>query len=389
MAATQIERGAEIMTKAGSNALELNVKGSNGGFRVEAAFRAETGVTALFGTSGAGKTTLLRMIAGTIKPEQGRIAVGDLVLFDSERHINLKPEQRHIGYVYQDARLFPHLNVLRNLTYAQWAGKRRSTRKLQEITELLGIETLLQRKPHQLSGGEKQRVAIGRALLSAPQLLLLDEPLSSLDHARRQEILPYLERLRDESGLPIVFVSHEVDEVARLADTLVLLEHGRVRTSGSVFDIFSRIDSATDGAGSSTSVLFQGIVTQNDAAYAMAEIAIGGYSFQLTDQTLQAGMNVRLRIRSRDVSLSRSAPFDISIRNIFPVTITSIASDEGPFAELSLQLGNVQLLSRISRKSVQDLHLQIGEQVFALVKAVSIDRSAARLQQSEMSLQSR
>jgi molybdate transport system ATP-binding protein len=220
-------------------------------------------------------------------------------------------------------------------------------------------------------------------LLSAPRLLLLDEPLSSLDHARRQEILPYLERLRDESGLPIVFVSHEVDEVARLADTLVLLERGRVKESGSVFDIFSQID----GTGDTTSVLLLGEVTRSDDAYAMAEIAIGGHCFQLTDHALQTGMKVRLRIRSRDVSLSRYAPVDISIRNIFPVVINSILTDDGPFAELNLQLGDVQLLSRISRKSVQDLNLQKGEQIFALIKAVSIDRSAARLQQNEISLQ--
>ncbi len=369
--------------KISFNTLDFNVKGGNGGFHVEAAFRAETGVTALFGASGAGKTTLLRMIAGTLRPEEGRIAVGNLVLFDSTKNINLRPEERHIGYVYQDARLFPHLSVLRNLTYAQWAGKREPERKVEEITELLGIGALLQRKPHQLSGGEKQRVAIGRALLSAPRLLLLDEPLSSLDHARRQEILPYLERLRDESGLPIVFVSHEVDEVARLADTLVLLEQGRVRESGSVFDIFSQID----GTGDTTSVLLQGEVTRSDDAYAMADIAIGGHNFQLTDHALQSGMKVRLRIRSRDVSLSRFAPVDISIRNIFPVTITAISTDDGPFAELRLQLGDVQLLSRISRKSVQDLNLKTGEQVFALIKAVSIDRSAARLQQNEISLQ--
>ena len=372
------------MKKTIPAALDMNVKGSNGSFQVKAAFRAESGVTALFGVSGAGKSTLLRMIAGTLRPAEGRIAIGNHVLFDSAKNINLKPEQRHIGYVFQDSRLFPHLSVLRNLTYAQWAGKRVSEHSLEEITTLLGIETLLQRKPHQLSGGEKQRVAIGRALLSAPRLLLLDEPLSSLDHARRQEILPYLERLRDESGVPIVFVSHEVDEVARLADTLVLLEQGRVRESGSVFDIFSQID----GTGDTTSVLLQGEVTRSDDAYAMAEIAIGGHHFQLTDHALQSGMIVRLRIRSRDVSLSRFAPVDISIRNIFPVTITSISTDDGPVAELCLQLGDVQLLSRISRKSVQDLKLQAGEQVFALIKAVSIDRSAARLQQNEISLQS-
>lgn len=366
-----------------SGALELKVKGGNGGFRVQAAFRAQAGVTALFGPSGSGKTTLLRMIAGTLRPDEGRIAIGDMVLFDSRAHINLKPEQRHIGYVYQDARLFPHLSVLRNLTYALWAGKRRPQHRLEEITALLGIEALLQRKPHQLSGGEKQRVAIGRALLSAPKLLLLDEPLSSLDQARRQEILPYLERLRDESGLPIVFVSHEVDEVARLADTLVLLEHGQMRESGSVFDIFSQID----GKGEAASVLLQGEVVRTDDAYAMAEIAIGDYRFQLTDHALRTGMKVRLRIRSKDISISRSAPVDISIRNVFPVVIRSLKVNDGPFAELSLQLGDVQLLSQISRKSVQDLQLQEGELVFALIKAVSIDRSAARLQQSEISLQ--
>lgn len=372
------------MNRFNAHALELDVKGSNSGFSVEAAFQAPAGVTALFGTSGAGKTTLLRMIAGTLRPEQGRIALGGLVLFDGDKSINLKPEQRHIGYVYQDARLFPHLNVLRNLTYAQWAGKRQSHRKVEEITGLLGLEHLLQHKPHQLSGGEKQRVAIGRALLSAPKLLLLDEPLSSLDHARRQEILPYLERLRDESGLPIVYVSHEVDEVARLADTLVLLEQGRVRNSGSVFDIFSQIDGVDD----TKSVLLQGEVTRSDEADSIVEMTTGDYNFQLTGHALQSGMKMRLRIRSKDVSVSRSAPVDISIRNIFPVTITDISTNEGPFAELSLQLGGTHLLSRISRKSVQDLQLKTGEQVFALVKAVSIDRGAARLHQSEIILQS-
>lgn len=367
------------------NILDVNVRGGNGGFQVEAAFRAPAGVTALFGASGAGKTTLLRMIAGTLRPKSGRIAIGEHVLFDSDKQINLKPGQRHIGYVYQDARLFPHMNVLRNLTYAQWAGKRHSPRKLEEITALLGIEDLLQRKPYQLSGGEKQRVAIGRALLSAPKLLLLDEPLSSLDHARRQEILPFLERLRDESGVPIVFVSHEVDEVARLADTLVLLHRGKVQETGSVFDIFSHIKTR----GVDASILLQGQVVSSDETYGLIDIAVGSHLFQLTDHALPKGMVVRLRIHARDVSISRTAPQNISIRNIFPVHVTKMTLDQhSPFAELQLQMGETQLLSRISRKSAEDLTLKTGEQVFALIKAVSIDRSAARQQYSEISLQS-
>ncbi len=199
---------------------------------MEADFAADWGVTALFGHSGAGKTTLLKMIAGTLRPESGRIAVGDFTLFDAERGINLPPEKRRIGYVFQEARLFPHMSVKRNLTYARWAGRRQATRSFDEVVALLGIGHLLDRRPSTLSGGERQRVAIGRALLSDPALLLLDEPLSSLDHARRQEILPFIERLRDESHVPIVYVSHEIDEVARLADQIVLLSAGRVTASG-------------------------------------------------------------------------------------------------------------------------------------------------------------
>ncbi len=353
--------------------LVVSIKGRNGKFAVEADFAAGGGVTALFGHSGAGKTTLLKMIAGTLRPESGRIAVGDLVLFDAEKGINLPPEKRRIGYVFQEARLFAHMSVKRNLTYARWAGRRQATRNVDEVVALLGIEPILDRRPSTLSGGERQRVAIGRALLSDPALLLLDEPLSSLDHARRQEILPFIERLRDESHVPIVYVSHEIDEVARLADEIVLLSGGKVTASGEAASIFPLIDEG-DGSG----VLLEGTVASYDENFKLAEINLGGASFQLTDMGLKQGMHVRLRVRARDVSLARATPDAISIRNVLPVTITGIEAGEGPNAQVSLDFQGRHLEARLTRRSVDDLGLRTGDRVVALVKAVSVDRAAIR-----------
>ncbi|MGU3577145.1 molybdenum ABC transporter ATP-binding protein [Brucellaceae bacterium C25G] len=354
--------------------LIVSVTGFNGAFPVKAHFTADQGVTALFGHSGAGKTTLLKMISGTLRPETGRIAIGDHVLFDKDKGIFLPPEKRRIGYVFQDARLFPNMSVARNLTYAQWAGKRRASRSFDDIVGLLGLEKLLKRKPTHLSGGERQRVAIGRALLSDPALLLLDEPLSSLDRMRRQEILPYLEMLRDESGVPIVYVSHEIDEVARLADTLVLLSAGNVVASGPVEQVFPLIDNQSDGA----SVLLEGNVTDYDAAYQIATIDLNGTPFQITDQGVSKGMRLRLRIRARDVSISRQKPEGLSIRNILPVKISAINDESGSFALLTLTYSEHQLGARLTRKSVADLSLQVGDDVYAMVKAVSVDRTALR-----------
>ncbi|APY15361.1 molybdenum ABC transporter ATP-binding protein [Brucella sp. 10RB9214] len=354
--------------------LTVSITGRNGAFAIEAGFAAEGGVTALFGHSGAGKTTLLKMIAGTLRPENGRIAVGDFTLFDAQKGINLPPEKRRIGYVFQDARLFTHMSVKRNLTYARWAGHRQATRSFDEVVALLGIGHLLDRRPSTLSGGERQRVAIGRALLSDPALLLLDEPLSSLDHARRQEILPFIERLRDESHVPIVYVSHEIDEVARLADQIVLLSAGRVTASGAAADIFPLIDAESEGGG----VLLEGIVSAYDERYKLAEIDLGGASFQLSDAGLKQTMHVRLRVRARDVSIARKIPEAISIRNLLPVTVTGIERGEGPNAHVFLDFRGRRLGARLTRRSVDDLGLSVGDQVVALVKAVSVDRAAIR-----------
>lgn len=354
--------------------LAVSINGRNGKFIVEADFAADWGVTALFGHSGAGKTTLLKMIAGTLRPESGRIAVGDFTLFDAERGINLPPEKRRIGYVFQEARLFPHMSVKRNLTYARWAGRRQATRSFDEVVALLGIGHLLDRPPSTLSGGERQRVAIGRALLSDPALLLLDEPLSSLDHARRQEILPFIERLRDESHVPIVYVSHEIDEVARLADQIVLLSAGRVTASGAAADVFPLIDAEGEGGG----VLLEGTVSSYDEHYKLAEIDLGGASFQLSDAGLKQDMHVRLRVRARDVSIARKAPEAISIRNVLPVRVTAITMDGGPNAYVTLDFRGRHLVARLTRRSVDELALRAGDEVVALVKAVSVDRAAIR-----------
>jgi len=354
--------------------LKVSVTGRNGKFAIEANFSAGWGVTALFGHSGAGKTTLLKMIAGTLRPESGRIAVGDFTLFDAEKGINLPPEKRRIGYVFQEARLFPHMSVKRNLTYARWAGSRATTRSIEEVVDLLGIAHLLDRRPATLSGGERQRAAIGRALLSDPALLLLDEPLSSLDHARRQEILPFIERLRDESHVPIVYVSHEIDEVARLADEIVLLQGGKVKASGEAAEIFPLIDGDGEGAG----VLLEGTVASYNSTYELAEIDLNGATFQLGDTGLRENMHVRLRVRARDVSIARTVPDAISIRNILPVTIRKIVVVEGPNALLDLDFQGRQLGARLTRRSVDELELKEGEHVFALVKAVSVERAAIR-----------
>lgn len=354
--------------------LVVCVKGRNGKFPLEANFATGGGVTALFGHSGAGKTTLLKMIAGTLKPQSGRIAVGDFTLFDAEKDINLRPEQRRIGYVFQEARLFPHMSVKGNLTYARWAGKRKASRNFAEVVDLLGIDHLLNRAPATLSGGERQRVAIGRALLSDPALLLLDEPLSSLDHARRQEILPFIERLRDESHVPIVYVSHEIDEVARLADEIVLLSGGKVTASGEAANIFPLIDAQGKGEG----VLLEGVVSSYDDAYRLAEIDLGGATFQLSDSGLKKDMQVRLRVRARDVSIARKSPAEISIRNLLPVRITAIEAGEGANAYVALDFAGRRLGARLTRRSVDDLGLRVNDQVIALVKAVSVDRAAIR-----------
>ena len=352
--------------------LDVDISGRRGSFTVRAQFRAEPGVTALFGRSGAGKSTILKMMAGTARPDSGRIAAGSRVLFDSEARIDLPARKRGIGFVFQEDRLFPHLTVRHTLTYGRWAGRRRARRPLEEIVALLGLEAHVDRYPDTLSGGERQRVAIGRALLSEPEILLMDEPLSSLDRERRAEILPYLEAVAAEAHIPIIYVSHETDEVARLADRVVAIDEGRVRAIGTAAEILG--DAGEDGG---PVAILEGRVTGHDETYGTAIVALGGGTIELSERGLPAGALLRLRIRASDVALATTPHEGLSIRNQLPCVVQAVAL-EGPFARVMLSFGSERIISRITAKSADALALQPGKPVTALIKAVSVEPARLR-----------
>ncbi|MEK8033405.1 molybdenum ABC transporter ATP-binding protein [Ideonella sp. DXS29W] len=345
------------------------------------------GISVLFGPSGCGKTTVLRALAG-LERASGRVALGDQLWQDDAQRLFVPTHRRPIGYVIQEAALFPHLSVERNLDYG-WrriAPGRRLTARDQAI-ELLGIEPLLPRRPETLSGGERQRVAIARALLTSPQLLLMDEPLAALDAPRKADILPYLERLHLELDMPIVYVTHAADEVARLADHLVVMEQGRVRAAGPLDDLLSRHDLplATDEAGGA---VLSGRIVEHDERFELTRVALRGGALWVGRIAQPVGAEVRVRVPSRDVSVARSAPRDTSILNVLPVTLCGWRG-EGSMALLQLSLGHdapsatatsrpaAQLIARITRRSLEALQLQPGEALFAQVKSASFMRPCA------------
>ena len=350
--------------------LKVDIAGVAGSFAISARFVAEPGVTALFGRSGAGKSTILKMIAGTARPREGRIVANGRILFDAEAGIDLRARERGVGFVFQEDRLFPHLTVRRNLTYARWAGGRWAQRPLAEVVALLGLEDHLERRPDTLSGGERQRVAIGRALLAAPSILLMDEPLSSLDRPRRAEILPYLETIANDTRVPILYVSHETDEVARLADRVVAVEEGRADRSGTPGEILGEVFDGSDGP----SAILEGRIEAYDTVFETASVDIGGGIVELSVRDLPIGARVRLRMRADDVAIATSAHDGLSIRNQLPCTIETL-DIVGNSALLSLRFGSQRLFSRITAKSASDLELSQGQRVVALVKAVLVERA--------------
>jgi molybdate transport system ATP-binding protein len=359
--------------------LELSVRKKLGplAFSAEAKVAA-TGVLAIFGRSGSGKTTLVNMLAGLVRPDSGRIAVAGMVMFDSASGTDLPPERRRIGYVFQEGRLFPHLDVRSNLLY----GHRRIApleRRigLGEIVELLGIASLLGRRPANLSGGEKQRVAIGRALLANPRLLLLDEPLASLDAERKREILPFIEKLRDEIGLPIVYVSHDPAEVLRLADAILLLESGRIAAQGPVAEVFGRPELRRLVGPQESGTIIEARVLAHDGAYELSRLGFGsGGSLVVARTAAPPGAALRLRIRARDVALARVRPAEISVLNVLPARVVAIHPADGPDRDIELVVSGARMWARITARSAEELRLTDGVEVFALVKAVSIDREA-------------
>ncbi len=353
--------------------LDVDIRHHFGDFGLRVAFQAGPGITALFGRSGAGKTTVINAVAGLLKPQDGHVHLDGKPLFDSARNIFVPPAQRQLGYVFQDARLFPHLNVQDNLNFGRrYAAPARAGASPDDVIELLGIGALLKRAPNTLSGGEKQRVALGRALLSRPRMLLMDEPLASLDGPRKQEILPYLEQLRDGPlGLPILYVSHAVDEVARLADTLVLIQNGKVRTQGPLFDVM-----ADPAAVPLLGVREAGAVIEADvtahAEDGISTLSISAGRLELPGVRARIGSRVRLRVLAQDVILSRDRPDGLSSVNVLPVVIEDVHPGDGPGAAIALRAGQDRLLARVTARAVSDLKLHKGMRCYAILKATTV-----------------
>ncbi|HEY5796039.1 MAG TPA: molybdenum ABC transporter ATP-binding protein [Bosea sp. (in: a-proteobacteria)] len=358
-----------------SPVIEVAVRHRLGQFQLDAAFASEGRLTALFGRSGSGKTSLVNIIGGLIAPAQGRVVIDGQVLVDTQEGVFVPKHRRRIGYVFQEARLFPHLSVRHNLNFGRWFAPRdaKASSDLSGVLELLGIGHLLERRPGGLSGGEKQRVAIGRALLSKPRLLLMDEPLASLDEARKAEILPYIERLRDEVGVPIVYVSHSVAEVARLATTLVTVDQGRITACGPTGSVMSRLDVA-GLSGTDAGSIFEARVAGHDDAYGLTMLETRAGPLQVARSGLPVGARTRVRIRASDVLLSLSAPVGVSALNILPGMVAGIGQRHaGGAVEVLIDCGGEKLLARLTAKSVDGLALAPGRGVHAVIKSVSID----------------
>lgn len=351
--------------------LEVDVDHRRGAFRLLARFTAAPGLTALFGRSGSGKTSLVSIVGGLIRPDRGRVAIDGQTLVDTEGGVFVPTHRRRIGYVFQDSRLFPHLSVRRNLLYGRWfaRGGGGATADLGTVVDLLDIGHLLERPPESLSGGEKQRVAIGRALLARPQLVLMDEPLASLDESRRAEILPFIERLRDKAGIPLLYVSHSVAEVARLATTVVILTEGRVTAVGPVQDILPIAD-ATDGGA-----VLDARIVRHDETFHLSVLESAAGDLQVPRLNAPVGAPVRAYIRSRDVMLSLQRPEDISALNVLAGRIASISATINAQADIRLDCNGAVLMARLTAKSVDRLALAPGRPVYAVVKSVSFERS--------------
>ena len=343
------------------------------GFRLDATLTAPTpGVIALFGRSGSGKSTLTNVISGLLAPDVGTVTLDGERLTDMRQGIVVPVERRRIGYVFQDARLFPHLSVAGNLRYGERRRRAASTVSgFDEVVALLGLTPLLQKKPRQLSGGERQRVSLGRALLSQPRLLLLDEPLASLDVARREEVLPYLVALRDRLSIPMVYVSHQFEEVLRLATHLVLLEGGRVLAEGPV-DEMSLYPALQDIIGPDlVGAVVEGLVTRVNTETGSAELALGTGTLQVSLRDVPVGARVRLQLLARDVILATQPVQGLSVRNALASTVIAIADDWFGAALVRVDVGGAIVLARITQDALRALRLRPGDAVWTLIKAVS------------------
>jgi molybdate transport system ATP-binding protein len=334
---------------------------------------ATRGVIALFGRSGCGKTTLVNIMAGLLEADDAHIEVEGVVLEDTRSRTRLPAERRRIGYVFQDARLFPHFDVLGNLRYGERRVRDGAARiSLDHVVDLLGIEPLLPRRPHQLSGGERQRVALGRALLSQPRLLLLDEPLAALDVARREDVLPYFEKLRDELAIPMVYVSHQFDEVLRLGTHVVLLEAGRVAAQGAVDVVSLHPELRAIVGPEAVGAVLLGVVEAADEVTGLAAVRVGGNVLHVALRGARTGAVMRVQLLARDVILATSRPEGLSVRNVLTGTVARIAADDADTDLVHVDVGGPSVLARVTRAASTTLGLRPGMPVWALVKTVSI-----------------
>jgi molybdate transport system ATP-binding protein len=353
--------------------LRVAVKKQRSSFLLDAKFELPTpGVVALFGRSGCGKTTLVNVIAGLLAADAGRVELDDAVLLDTERGINVPPEERRIGYVFQEARLFPHLRVEANLRYALKRAAVTPFVGMDLVVELLDLKPLMSRRTHELSGGERQRVAIGRALLSQPSLLLLDEPLASLDASRREEVLPYLETLRDQLAIPMVYVSHNFDEVLRLATYLVLMEAGNTVAQGNLgeMSLHPRVRAiiGTDAVGA----IVDGTVLGTDASSGLTRVQVGQGELKVHCDEVAPGTRLRVQLLARDLIVATESPQHISVRNSLPGVITSVADDVDDSDLIAIDVGGILIMARVTKAATCELGLAAGKRVWALVKTASL-----------------
>jgi molybdate transport system ATP-binding protein len=354
--------------------LSVDIKHRLGAFSLEAKFASQGGVTALFGRSGSGKTSVIRIIAGLIRPEAGRVSLDGTPLADTGKGIFVPGHHRRFGCVFQEARLFPHLSVKQNLSYGRWfAPKGDGAANFERIVDMLGIAALLDRRPGKLSGGEKQRVAIGRALLSAPRLLLMDEPLAALDEARKAEILPYLERLRDETKIPIIYVSHSIAEVARLANRVVVMRDGKIDAIGPATEIFSQLSGPDAADRREAGVVLEGRVEDIDHEHRLTHVALKTATLSVPGEAIAPGKVVRVHIPARDVMLATEAPRGLSALNILEGRVREIGTGDGGTVEIQVDCGGDLVNARITRFSCEKLGLAVGTRVYAVIKTVALE----------------
>jgi len=339
----------------------------------------ETGITALYGRSGAGKTSLANMISGLLKPDEGFIRIENQLIFCSQKAINLKPENRGIGYVFQEARLFPHMTVKDNLLFGT-RFKRLESRPLSitEVVEVLGLTNLLDRRPDSLSGGEAQRIQLGRAILSHPKILVMDEPLSSLDQTRKQEILPLIERLRDEFNIPILYITHSMEEIIRLADRLLIIEDGSIAADGTVEELTGRLDLRPLTGRYEAGSVINSEVLEHDRHYGLTKLKFVGGILHVPLIDVEKKTQLRIRIRARDVSLSSTLPEKTSELNVFRGKVIEIAQptqQNAAHADTLIDIG-VPIWVRVTRLSIERLSLRPGIEIYASIKGTSVDRQS-------------